>query len=69
MAKRFGCKCAREPSCRQRTQRPALYLLRSGCAGNQEAGGAPPLMVSGAGHDAMVFAEVTKMGMLFVRCK
>ncbi|KAL4419269.1 hypothetical protein ABPG77_004827 [Micractinium sp. CCAP 211/92] len=41
----------------------------AGCAGTQEAGGAPPLMVSGAGHDAMVFAEVTKMGMLFVRCK
>ncbi|EFN53618.1 hypothetical protein CHLNCDRAFT_53494 [Chlorella variabilis] len=26
-------------------------------------------LVSGAGHDAMVFAEVTKMGMLFVRCR
>lgn len=41
----------------------------AGCAGAQAAGGAPPLLVSGAGHDAMVFAEVTKMGMLFVRCK
>ena len=32
-------------------------------------GGKPPVLVSGAGHDAMVFADVTKMGMLFVRCR
>ncbi|GAX82684.1 hypothetical protein CEUSTIGMA_g10110.t1 [Chlamydomonas eustigma] len=28
-----------------------------------------PVMVSGAGHDAMAMAEVTKMGMMFVRCR
>lgn len=47
----------------------SLGTFLPGCAGAQAAGGAPPLLVSGAGHDAMVFAEVTKMGMLFVRCK
>lgn len=31
--------------------------------------GEPPRLVSGAGHDAMVFADVTRMGMLFVRCR
>lgn len=55
-------------------QKPPLLpcrrcATRSGCASTQAAGGAPPVLVSGAGHDAMVFAEVTKMGMLFVRCK
>jgi acetylornithine deacetylase/succinyl-diaminopimelate desuccinylase-like protein len=33
-----------------------------------EAGGVPRL-ASGAGHDAMAMAEVTEVGMLFVRCK
>lgn len=28
-----------------------------------------PVLVSGAGHDAMVFADVTRMSMLFVRCR
>eukprot|EP00798_Chlamydomonas_sp_ICE-L_P018676 gene18676-25194_t len=28
-----------------------------------------PVIVSGAGHDAMAMAEVTKMAMMFVRCK
>ena len=28
-----------------------------------------PVMVSGAGHDAMAVAEVASMGMLFVRCR
>ena len=28
-----------------------------------------PVMVSGAGHDAMAIAEIAKMGMLFVRCR
>lgn len=30
---------------------------------------APRLLVSGAGHDAMVMAEVAPMGMLFTRCR
>lgn len=28
-----------------------------------------PLMVSGAGHDAMLMSEITDIGMIFVRCK
>ena len=28
----------------------------------------PPRLPSGAGHDAMVMAQITEMGMLFVRC-
>ena len=31
-------------------------------------GGKAPRLASGAGHDAMVLAEVTDVGMLFVRC-
>ncbi len=31
--------------------------------------GLPVAMVSGAGHDAMMMAQVAKMGMLFVRCR
>ena len=35
-----------------------------------EAGGHPARqIVSGAGHDAMVFARITPMAMLFIRCK
>ncbi|NMO79399.1 hydantoinase/carbamoylase family amidase [Bacillus sp. UniB3] len=28
-----------------------------------------PIMVSGAGHDAMLMSEITDIGMIFVRCK
>ncbi len=28
-----------------------------------------PILVSGAGHDAMVMSKFTKMAMLFVRCR
>ena len=34
----------------------------------RQAGAEPMRLPSGAGHDAMVFAEVTEVGMLFVRC-
>ncbi|KAL4857117.1 Allantoate deiminase 2 [Chlorella vulgaris] len=44
----------------------AAVLDAAGAATN---GSNPLELVSGAGHDAMVFAEVTKMGMLFVRCR
>lgn len=27
-----------------------------------------PVMLSGAGHDAMAIADITKIGMVFVRC-
>lgn len=32
-------------------------------------GQTPKKMISGAGHDAMLLAEITEIGMLFVRCK
>lgn len=32
-------------------------------------GQTPKKMISGAGHDAMLLAEITEVGMLFVRCK
>ncbi|MDC7694837.1 allantoate amidohydrolase [Asticcacaulis sp. DXS10W] len=35
----------------------------------REAGHTPRRLVSGAGHDAMVFAGVTPTAMLFIRCK
>lgn len=39
-------------------------------ADSGDASAAPaPVLVSGAGHDAMVMADLTKMGMLFVRCR
>lgn len=40
-------------------------------AGGDGAGGAAdvPVLVSGAGHDAMAMATLTKVGMLFVRCE
>lgn len=28
-----------------------------------------PIIVSGAGHDAMFLAEITEIGMVFVRCR
>ena len=37
-------------------------------AAAKRAGADPIRLPSGAGHDAMVFAEVTDVGMLFVRC-
>lgn len=46
---------------------PSACTSKSECGAAAE--GKPPVLVSGAGHDAMVFAPVTKMGMLFVRCK
>ncbi|PRQ30883.1 putative allantoate deiminase [Rosa chinensis] len=28
-----------------------------------------PILISGAGHDAMALSHLTKVGMLFVRCR
>uniref|UniRef100_A0A0A9CIT2 allantoate deiminase n=1 Tax=Arundo donax TaxID=35708 RepID=A0A0A9CIT2_ARUDO len=33
------------------------------------AAGETPVLMSGAGHDAMAMAKLTKIGMLFVRCR
>jgi len=38
------------------------------CEVSQSMGINAPLMVSGAGHDAMLLAEITEIGMVFVRC-
>lgn len=35
----------------------------------KELGGAAPVMVSGAGHDAMFLADISEVGMLFIRCR
>jgi allantoate deiminase len=36
---------------------------------SQSLGIDAPLMVSGAGHDAMLMADITEVGMVFVRCR
>src|SRR5690606_10515202 len=43
-----------------------LQALLTGAAA--KAGLTPPSMLSGAGHDAMVFDDVAELAMLFVRC-
>lgn len=39
------------------------------CEVSQSMGINAPLMVSGAGHDAMLLADITEIGMVFVRCR
>ena len=46
----------------------APWLQERLAASAQRMGCQPFLMPSGAGHDAMIFAEVADVGMLFVRC-
>jgi hydantoinase/carbamoylase family amidase len=41
---------------------------RLGAALRRETGSDPIFLPSGAGHDAMILAEVTDVGMMFVRC-
>jgi hydantoinase/carbamoylase family amidase len=48
---------------------PCAAWLQDRIAKGIEACGQPaPRLASGAGHDAMILAEVTDVGMLFVRC-
>lgn len=47
--------------CSERLQRALALSVR-------QAGVEPVYLPSGAGHDAMILAEVTDVGMLFVRC-
>lgn len=49
-------------SCTPRLTRQLLSSMES-------LGLTPKSMISGAGHDAMLLAEITEVGMLFVRCK
>jgi acetylornithine deacetylase/succinyl-diaminopimelate desuccinylase-like protein len=46
----------------------ALWLQLQLGASVERVGATPMRLPSGAGHDAMVLAEVTDVGMLFVRC-
>jgi allantoate deiminase len=46
----------------------ALGLQVQLAASVERVGATPMRLPSGAGHDAMVLAEVTNVGMLFVRC-
>ena len=48
-------------ACSKRLQR-----ILAGCV--ERAGVKPLALTSGAGHDALIFAGVTEIGMLFVRC-
>ncbi|WVZ79052.1 hypothetical protein U9M48_026679 [Paspalum notatum var. saurae] len=41
----------------------------SAMPGRRAAAGEAPVLMSGAGHDAMAMAKLTKIGMLFVRCR
>ncbi|AQL05237.1 metallopeptidase precursor [Zea mays] len=41
----------------------------SAMPGRTVAAGETPVLMSGAGHDAMAMARLTKIGMLFVRCR
>ncbi|KAJ1260273.1 hypothetical protein BS78_10G219500 [Paspalum vaginatum] len=41
----------------------------SAMPGRRAAAGETPVLMSGAGHDAMAMARLTKIGMLFVRCR
>ncbi|MGF6947688.1 allantoate deiminase [Neobacillus sp. B4I6] len=43
-----------------------INSLKESC---KELGIDAPIMISGAGHDAMLLAEITDIGMLFVRCR
>lgn len=43
-----------------------VHLLKEA---NEELNLNAPIMISGAGHDAMYMAEITDIGMIFVRCK
>eukprot|EP00892_Ulva_mutabilis_P005643 jgi/Ulvmu1/3450/UM016_0070.1 len=52
--------------------RDVLSTAAARAAARSAAGAAPPLppvLTSGAGHDALAMAEVVPMGMLFVRCR
>lgn len=44
-------------------------LIQSLTETSMELGIEAPVMVSGAGHDAMFLAEITEIGMVFVRCR
>lgn len=48
---------------------PSTKTHTAGKTSNGNSNGVTPVLVSGAGHDAMVMANITRMGMVFVRCR
>lgn len=55
----------------ERATRSTISSMATAAAlpGVRRAGGETPVLMSGAGHDAMAMARLTKVGMLFVRCR
>ncbi|KAF0904923.1 hypothetical protein E2562_038705 [Oryza meyeriana var. granulata] len=53
----------------ERATRSALLSMKAAPPGGRHTGGETPVLMSGAGHDAMAMAKLTKVGMLFVRCR
>ncbi|CAL5049153.1 unnamed protein product [Urochloa decumbens] len=52
----------------KRAARSAVSAM-PGRAGTTSTAADAPVLMSGAGHDAMAMAKLTKMGMVFVRCR
>jgi allantoate deiminase len=48
--------------------RSAVSMMKPG-GGHRVESTATPVLMSGAGHDAMAMARLTKVGMVFVRCR
>lgn len=68
IAKRRGVQCERTKTHEVRAAPCAEWLQELFAASIAAVGIEPMRLASGAGHDAMVFAEVTDVGMMFVRC-
>lgn len=47
----------------------ADHIIQAMTKAGETIGVEAPLMISGAGHDAMIMSEITDIGLLFVRCK
>lgn len=70
-----GCKLQEEEQSQQSCD--SKYDQEDDVLGSNSAGSSSspvgqqdvPVLLSGAGHDAMAIADMTKFGMVFVRCK
>ena len=68
IARRRGVALERTQTHEVRAVPCAPWLQDRIARGIEACGLAAPRLASGAGHDAMILAEVTDVGMLFVRC-
>ena len=68
IAARRGVKVAKSKRHEVRAAPCAPWLQEQVAAAITAAGAEPLRLPSGAGHDAMILAEVTDVGMMFVRC-